>query len=68
VSDVVDESVAHKTPVQDFAADWDHTDPQWVNDPYRSGRPARTLPGRPHRTLRRRLVPDHARDGDLDRQ
>jgi len=34
VSDVVDESVAHKTPVQDFAADWDHTDPQWVNDPY----------------------------------
>ena len=23
-----------KLPVQDFAVDWDHTDPQWVNDPY----------------------------------
>ena len=23
-----------KPPVQDFATDWDHTDPQWVNDPY----------------------------------
>ena len=21
-------------PVTDFALDWDHTDPQWVNDPY----------------------------------
>ena len=21
-------------PVLDFATDWDHTDPQWVNDPY----------------------------------
>jgi hypothetical protein len=23
-----------KPPVTDFAVDWDHTDPQWVNDPY----------------------------------
>jgi len=23
-----------KPPVQDFSTDWDHTDPQWVNDPY----------------------------------
>ena len=23
-----------KTPVFDFATDWDHTDPQWVADPY----------------------------------
>ena len=23
-----------KLPVQDFATDWDHTDPQWVSDPY----------------------------------
>ena len=23
-----------KPPVQDFATDWDHTDPQWVRDPY----------------------------------
>jgi hypothetical protein len=23
-----------KPPVDDFATDWDHTDPQWVNDPY----------------------------------
>ena len=23
-----------KPPVQDFATDWDNTDPQWVNDPY----------------------------------
>ena len=23
-----------KEPVQDFATDWDHTDPQWVYDPY----------------------------------
>ncbi len=23
-----------KEPVVDFATDWDHTDPQWVNDPY----------------------------------
>ena len=23
-----------KPPVEDFATDWDHTDPQWVNDPY----------------------------------
>jgi cytochrome P450 len=23
-----------KKPVTDFATDWDHTDPQWVNDPY----------------------------------
>ncbi len=23
-----------KSPVADFATDWDHTDPTWVNDPY----------------------------------
>ena len=23
-----------KPPVDDFATDWDHTDPQWVADPY----------------------------------
>ena len=23
-----------KPPVEDFATDWDHADPQWVNDPY----------------------------------
>ena len=23
-----------KPPVDDFATDWDHTDPQWVQDPY----------------------------------
>jgi cytochrome P450 len=23
-----------REPVLDFATDWDHTDPQWVNDPY----------------------------------
>jgi hypothetical protein len=23
-----------KEPVEDFATDWDHTDPQWVADPY----------------------------------
>ena len=23
-----------KHPVVDFATDWDHTDPEWVNDPY----------------------------------
>ncbi|HUY43014.1 MAG TPA: cytochrome P450 [Acidimicrobiales bacterium] len=23
-----------KEPVQDFATDWDHTDPQWVENPY----------------------------------
>ncbi len=23
-----------KPPVDDFATDWDHTDPQWVKDPY----------------------------------
>jgi cytochrome P450 len=23
-----------KRPVEDFATDWDHTDPQWANDPY----------------------------------
>jgi cytochrome P450 len=23
-----------KRPVSDFATDWDHTDPQWVHDPY----------------------------------
>ena len=23
-----------KRPVEDFATDWDHTDPAWVNDPY----------------------------------
>jgi cytochrome P450 len=23
-----------KPPVEDFATDWDHTDPQWVADPY----------------------------------
>jgi cytochrome P450 len=23
-----------KQPVEDFATDWDHSDPQWVNDPY----------------------------------
>jgi len=23
-----------KPPVEDFATDWDHTDPQWVKDPY----------------------------------
>ena len=34
MSDIVDEAVAHKVPVEDFASDWDHTDPQWVNDPY----------------------------------
>jgi len=23
-----------KPPVEDFATDWDHTDPQWVANPY----------------------------------
>ena len=23
-----------KKLVEDFATDWDHTDPQWVNDPF----------------------------------
>lgn len=26
--------MSNKVPVDDFATDWDHTDPQWVNDPY----------------------------------
>jgi cytochrome P450 len=26
--------VTIKAPVDDFATDWDHTDPQWVKDPY----------------------------------
>jgi cytochrome P450 len=26
--------VADKQPVLDFATDWDHTDPEWVKDPY----------------------------------
>lgn len=26
--------MSEKPPVLDFATDWDHTDPQWVNDPY----------------------------------
>jgi cytochrome P450 len=26
--------VTDKPPVLDFATDWDHTDPAWVNDPY----------------------------------
>jgi cytochrome P450 len=26
--------VSEKSPVFDFTADWDHTDPTWVNDPY----------------------------------
>jgi len=26
--------VNEKPPVLDFATDWDHTDPEWVNDPY----------------------------------
>jgi cytochrome P450 len=26
--------VTIKPPVNDFATDWDHTDPQWVKDPY----------------------------------
>ena len=27
-------STSEKPPVLDFATDWDHTDPQWVSDPY----------------------------------
>jgi hypothetical protein len=34
VTDIIDEAMANKVPVEDFASDWDHTDPQWVNDPY----------------------------------
>jgi cytochrome P450 len=26
--------VSDKPPVVDFATDWDHTDPEWVSDPY----------------------------------
>ncbi|MDE3222066.1 MAG: cytochrome P450 [Acidobacteriota bacterium] len=26
--------MSDKPPVLDFATDWDHTDPQWVNNPY----------------------------------
>jgi cytochrome P450 len=26
--------VTTKPPVRDFATDWDHADPQWVNDPF----------------------------------
>jgi len=26
--------VTTKPPVEDFATDWDHTDPEWVHDPY----------------------------------
>ncbi len=34
MTDIIDEAMANKVPVEDFASDWDHTDPQWVNDPY----------------------------------
>ncbi|MGD0055207.1 MAG: cytochrome P450 [Acidimicrobiales bacterium] len=26
--------MSEKLPVEDFATDWDHSDPQWVHDPY----------------------------------
>jgi len=61
VSDVVDESVAHK-PRPDFAL-MDHTDPQWVTiptdwDDLRERCPVAT-------PTYGGAVPDHARDGDL---
>ncbi|HUY16514.1 MAG TPA: cytochrome P450 [Acidimicrobiales bacterium] len=30
----IDAEAEAKRPVIDFAVDWDHTDPAWVNDPY----------------------------------
>ena len=30
----IDAEAEAKRPVVDFAVDWDHTDPAWVNDPY----------------------------------
>ena len=44
-------------PVTDFATDFDHTDPQWVDRPVPDlGRAAREVPGRAHRPLRRRVA------------
>ena len=34
MTDIINEAMANKSPVEDFASDWDHTDPRWVNDPY----------------------------------
>jgi cytochrome P450 len=60
---------AVKRPVEDFATDWDHTDPAVGERPLPDlGGPARALPGRPHRSLRGRLVPHDARDGVPGRQ
>ena len=69
VSDIVDEPVAHKVAGRGL---------RHRLGPHRSavgerslpdlGGPARALPGRPHRSLRRWLVPDDARDGVIDRQ
>ena len=48
-------------PVTDFATDFDHTDPQWVADPYPIWDELREkCPGRAHRSLRRRVVAGHA--------
>ena len=55
--DVVEERArwASTTPVTDWATDFDHTDDAWAADPFPIWDELRaTLPGRPHRPLRRR--------------
>ena len=51
-------------PVEDWATDFDHTDSVWAADPYLDlGRPARALPRRAQRPVRRDMAAGDARAG-----
>ena len=51
-------AMSARPPVKDWATDFDHLDPRWVNDPFPIWDEMRkTLPDRPHRALHGRLFP-----------
>ena len=52
------ERMSARPPVNDWATDFDHLDPRWIEDPYPIWDALRAaLPDRPYRALSRRLFP-----------
>ena len=60
--DLRETAMSQRPPVKDWATDFDHLDPHWVNDPFPIWDELRkTLPDRPYRPLHGRLLPDPLR-------
>ena len=59
---ITEDVMTQRPPVTDWATDFDHTDPQWVADPYPIWDELRDgVSGRAHRPLRRRVAARYPR-------